>query len=76
MVFMPRSPRRLLSLGRRQEAERALRWLRGKHYDTNAELNIMQVYMQWWAVMTYTCLSTALYSRVFVPDFLECDKNK
>uniref|UniRef100_UPI0037E7282B solute carrier family 2, facilitated glucose transporter member 6 n=1 Tax=Semicossyphus pulcher TaxID=241346 RepID=UPI0037E7282B len=39
LVFMPRSPRRLLSLGREQQAEKALRWLRGKHYDTHIELS-------------------------------------
>ncbi len=43
LVFMPRSPRRLLSLGREQQAEKALRWLRGKHYDTCAELLAIKV---------------------------------
>lgn len=43
LVFMPCSPRRLLSLGREQQAERALRWLRGTHYDTNIELSAIKV---------------------------------
>ncbi|KAF3846676.1 hypothetical protein F7725_003754 [Dissostichus mawsoni] len=34
LVFMPSSPRRLIKLGREQQAEKALRWLRGEHYDT------------------------------------------
>lgn len=43
LVFMPSSPRRLLSLGREQQAEKALRWLRGKDYDTQTELRDIQV---------------------------------
>ncbi|KAM8825449.1 solute carrier family 2, facilitated glucose transporter member 6 isoform 1-T1 [Synchiropus picturatus] len=38
LMFMPSSPRRLLSLHKDQEAERALCWLRGDRYDTNEEL--------------------------------------
>lgn len=43
LVFMPSSPRRLLALGREQQAEGALRWLRGDHYDTRTELSAIQV---------------------------------
>lgn len=43
LVFMPYSPRRLLSLGRTEQADKALRWLRGKHYDTNIELLVIKV---------------------------------
>lgn len=43
LAFMPSSPRRLLALGREQKAERALRWLRGEHYDTHIELRDIQV---------------------------------
>lgn len=43
LAFMPYSPRRLLSLGRTEQADKALRWLRGKHYDTNIELLVIQV---------------------------------
>lgn len=43
LAFMPYSPRRLLSLGRTEQAAKALRWLRGKHYDTNIELLVIQV---------------------------------
>lgn len=43
LVFMPSSPRRLIKLGREQEAEKALRWLRGEHYDTQVEINDIEV---------------------------------
>lgn len=43
LVFMPRSPRRLLSLGQEDKAKKALRWLRGEHYDTHGELLAIQV---------------------------------
>lgn len=76
LVFMPRSPRRLLSLGQQEQAEKALRWLRGKHYDTHVELHAIQVDehkccdafkitlgLQWYMCWTQTlCVST--YSTV------------
>lgn len=43
LLFMPRSPRRLLSLGQVEQAEKALRFLRGKNYDTTAEILAIQV---------------------------------
>lgn len=43
LLFMPRSPRRLLSLGRVEQAEKALRFLRGNNYDTTAEISAIQV---------------------------------
>lgn len=43
MVFMPRSPRRLLSLGQEEKARKALLWLRGEHYDVQTELLAIQV---------------------------------
>lgn len=43
LLFMPRSPRRLLSLGRVEQAEKALRFLRGSNYDTTAEILAIQV---------------------------------
>uniref|UniRef100_A0A3Q3X2N5 Major facilitator superfamily (MFS) profile domain-containing protein n=1 Tax=Mola mola TaxID=94237 RepID=A0A3Q3X2N5_MOLML len=43
LVFMPRSPRRLLSLGKKEQAEKALRWLRGNNYDTHIELHAIQL---------------------------------
>lgn len=43
LLFMPRSPRRLLSLGKVEQAEKALRFLRGEHYDTTAEILAIQV---------------------------------
>lgn len=44
LCFMPSSPRRLLSLGREEKAEKALRWLRGADYDPRPELRLIQVY--------------------------------
>lgn len=46
LAFMPSSPRRLLSLGRQQHAERVLRWLRGNQYDVQTELLAIQVNRQ------------------------------
>uniref|UniRef100_A0A8C6TR77 Solute carrier family 2, facilitated glucose transporter member 8 n=1 Tax=Neogobius melanostomus TaxID=47308 RepID=A0A8C6TR77_9GOBI len=43
LCCMPSSPRRLLSLGREEKAEQALRWLRGPDYDVNPELSAIQV---------------------------------
>uniref|UniRef100_A0A8C6TUX0 Solute carrier family 2 member 6 n=1 Tax=Neogobius melanostomus TaxID=47308 RepID=A0A8C6TUX0_9GOBI len=42
LCCMPSSPRRLLSLGREEKAEQALRWLRGPDYDVNPELSAIQ----------------------------------
>lgn len=46
LLFMPRSPRRLLSLGQVEQAEKALRFLRGENYDTTAEIMAIQVQIQ------------------------------
>lgn len=43
LAFMPSSPRRLLSLGREQKAEAALRWLRGSRYNTHIEISAIKV---------------------------------
>lgn len=43
LAFMPSSPRRLLSLGQVQKAEKVLRWLRGSNYNTNIEISAIQV---------------------------------
>uniref|UniRef100_A0A672GDT1 Solute carrier family 2, facilitated glucose transporter member 8 n=1 Tax=Salarias fasciatus TaxID=181472 RepID=A0A672GDT1_SALFA len=43
LLFMPCSPRRLLSLGQQKQAEQALRWLRGSSFDIHSELNAIQV---------------------------------
>lgn len=43
LVFMPRSPRRLLSLGQVDKAKQAVRWLRGEDYDTHSEILAIQV---------------------------------
>lgn len=43
LVFMPRSPRRLLSLGQEDKAKKVLLWLRGEHYNTHTEVLAIQV---------------------------------
>lgn len=43
LVFMPRSPRRLLSLGQEEKAKKALCWLRGENYDAHSEVLAIQV---------------------------------
>ncbi|XP_057717381.1 solute carrier family 2, facilitated glucose transporter member 6 [Corythoichthys intestinalis] len=42
LVFMPYSPRRLLSLGREEQAERTLLWLRGADYDIQSEIDAIK----------------------------------
>ncbi|XP_076607669.1 solute carrier family 2, facilitated glucose transporter member 6 [Chaetodon auriga] len=66
LVFMPRSPRRLLSLGRQQEAEKALRWLRGKHYDTHAELLTIQHSINTQGRVTWSQLATPIFYRPII----------
>ncbi|XP_070837649.1 solute carrier family 2, facilitated glucose transporter member 6 [Chaetodon trifascialis] len=66
LVFMPRSPRRLLSLGRQQEAESALRWLRGKHYDTHAELLTIQHSINTQGRVTWSQLATPIFYRPII----------
>ncbi|KAG8007137.1 Solute carrier family 2 [Nibea albiflora] len=63
LAFMPCSPRRLLSLGREQQAERALRWLRGKDYDTHIELSAIQHSISKQGRVTWSQLATPLYYR-------------
>lgn len=55
LAFMPSSPRRLLSMGQEQKAEKALHWLRGSQYDIRSELNAIQVrdrYVAFYCVLT------------------------
>ncbi|XP_062295178.1 solute carrier family 2, facilitated glucose transporter member 6 [Scomber scombrus] len=63
LVFMPRSPRRLLSQGREQQAEKALRWLRGKHYDIQIELSAIQHSISTQSKVTLSQLATPVYYR-------------
>ncbi|KAE8282989.1 Solute carrier family 2, facilitated glucose transporter member 6 Glucose transporter type 6 [Larimichthys crocea] len=63
LAFMPCSPRRLLSLGREQQAERALRWLRGKNYDIHIELSAIQHSINTQGKVTWSQLATPLYYR-------------
>ncbi|XP_042248278.1 solute carrier family 2, facilitated glucose transporter member 6 [Thunnus maccoyii] len=66
LTFMPCSPRRLLSLGREQEAEKALRWLRGKHYDTHIELSAIQHSISTQSKVTLSQLATPVYYRPII----------
>ncbi|XP_051243091.1 solute carrier family 2, facilitated glucose transporter member 6 [Dicentrarchus labrax] len=66
LAFMPCSPRRLISLGREQQAEKALRWLRGKHYDTQIELSAIQHSINTRGKVTWSQLATPLYYRPII----------
>ncbi|KAM3863919.1 solute carrier family 2, facilitated glucose transporter member 6 [Diretmus argenteus] len=66
LVLMPCSPRRLLSLGRQQEAETALRWLRGKHYHTHIELSAIQHSINSKGKVTWSELVTPIYYRPII----------
>ncbi|XP_045892899.1 solute carrier family 2, facilitated glucose transporter member 6 [Micropterus dolomieu] len=63
LAFMPSSPRRLLSLGREQQAEKALRWLRGKHYDTHIEISAIKHSINTQGRVTWSQLATPIYYR-------------
>ncbi|XP_047212022.1 solute carrier family 2, facilitated glucose transporter member 6-like [Girardinichthys multiradiatus] len=63
LAFMPSSPRRLLSLGQEQKAEKALRWLRGSNYNTNIELNAIQQSINTQVKITWSQLLTPIYYR-------------
>ncbi|XP_040918565.1 solute carrier family 2, facilitated glucose transporter member 6 [Toxotes jaculatrix] len=63
LAFMPSSPRRLLSLGREQQAEKVLRWLRGSHYDTQTELSAIQHSIKTQSRVTWSQLATPIYYR-------------
>ncbi|KAK1878336.1 Solute carrier family 2 facilitated glucose transporter member 6 [Dissostichus eleginoides] len=63
LVFMPSSPRRLIKLGREQQAEKALRWLRGEHYDTQVEINDIQQSINIQAKVSWSQLATPMYYR-------------
>ncbi|KAM9844291.1 solute carrier family 2, facilitated glucose transporter member 6 [Aulostomus maculatus] len=66
LVFMPRSPRRLLSLGREEQAERALRWLRGANYDTQVELSAIQHSIRMQSRVTCSQLATPTFYRPII----------
>ncbi|XP_054860998.1 solute carrier family 2, facilitated glucose transporter member 6 isoform X2 [Amphiprion ocellaris] len=66
LVFMPSSPRRLLSLGRQQKAEEALRWLRGSQYDTHIELSAIQHSINTQTKLTLSQLGTPNYYRPII----------
>uniref|UniRef100_A0A3Q3WG15 Solute carrier family 2, facilitated glucose transporter member 8 n=1 Tax=Mola mola TaxID=94237 RepID=A0A3Q3WG15_MOLML len=66
LVFMPRSPRRLLSLGKKEQAEKALRWLRGNNYDTHIELHAIQHSINTQGKLTWSQLGTPVYYRPII----------
>ncbi|XP_029365198.1 solute carrier family 2, facilitated glucose transporter member 6 isoform X2 [Echeneis naucrates] len=66
LAFMPSSPRRLLSLGREQKAEQALRWLRGRNYDTQVELSAIQRSINTQRKITWSQLATPSYYRPII----------
>ncbi|XP_026179913.1 solute carrier family 2, facilitated glucose transporter member 6 [Mastacembelus armatus] len=66
LMFMPSSPRRLLSLGRVQKAEKALRWLRGSQYDTHSELSAIQHSINTQEKVTLSQLVTPVYYRPII----------
>nr|XP_057905952.1 solute carrier family 2, facilitated glucose transporter member 6 [Doryrhamphus excisus] len=61
LVFMPDSPRRLVSLGREEKAERALRWLRGADYDVQSELDAVKHSVSLQRHVTWSQLATPVY---------------
>uniref|UniRef100_A0A3Q2QBJ0 Solute carrier family 2, facilitated glucose transporter member 8 n=1 Tax=Fundulus heteroclitus TaxID=8078 RepID=A0A3Q2QBJ0_FUNHE len=63
LVFMPSSPRRLLSLGQEQKAEKALRWLRGSNYNTNIELSAIKHSINTQVKITWSQLAMPIYYR-------------
>ncbi|XP_042360219.1 solute carrier family 2, facilitated glucose transporter member 6 [Plectropomus leopardus] len=66
LTFMPSSPRRLLVLGRDQKAEKALQWLRGKHYDTQIELSAIKHSISTQGKVTWSQLATPNYYRPII----------
>ncbi|KAM9393262.1 solute carrier family 2, facilitated glucose transporter member 6 [Pholidichthys leucotaenia] len=63
LAFMPSSPRRLLSNGERDKAEKALHWLRGSQYDIEAELRDIQDSVNAQPKLTLSQLTTPNYYR-------------
>uniref|UniRef100_A0A672YKK8 Solute carrier family 2, facilitated glucose transporter member 8 n=1 Tax=Sphaeramia orbicularis TaxID=375764 RepID=A0A672YKK8_9TELE len=66
LVFMPSSPRRLLSLGREQQAEKNLRWLRGNNYDTRSEISEIQHSINTQSKVTLSQLGTPVYYKPII----------
>ncbi|XP_037648245.1 solute carrier family 2, facilitated glucose transporter member 6 [Sebastes umbrosus] len=66
LAFMPSSPRRLLALGREQQAEKALRSLRGKHYDTHIELSAIKHSINTQGKVTWSQLATPVFYRPII----------
>ncbi|KAM6954405.1 solute carrier family 2, facilitated glucose transporter member 6 [Aplochiton taeniatus] len=63
LSFMPCSPRRLLSLGEVDQADRALHWLRGPNYLTAGELAAIQRSINTQGKVTWSELATPIYYK-------------
>ncbi|XP_077397217.1 solute carrier family 2, facilitated glucose transporter member 6 [Festucalex cinctus] len=63
LVFMPYSPRRLLSLDREEQAVRALHWLRGADYDIQSELDAIKHSIRLQSRVTWSQLAKPVYYR-------------
>ncbi|XP_015244124.1 PREDICTED: solute carrier family 2, facilitated glucose transporter member 6-like [Cyprinodon variegatus] len=63
LAFMPSSPRRLLSLGQVQKAEKVLRWLRGSNYNTNIEISAIQHSINTQVKITWAQLASPIYYK-------------
>ncbi|XP_061838089.1 solute carrier family 2, facilitated glucose transporter member 6 [Nerophis lumbriciformis] len=66
LVFMPDSPRRLLSLEREQQAELALRWLRGADYDVQSELDAIKLSVSLQRHLPWSQLAKPVYYRPII----------
>uniref|UniRef100_A0A3Q0SIP2 Solute carrier family 2 member 6 n=1 Tax=Amphilophus citrinellus TaxID=61819 RepID=A0A3Q0SIP2_AMPCI len=67
LAFMPSSPRRLLSLGREQHAERVLRWLRGSQYDVQIHRLVMRFLQQMTGITPILVYLEPIFKKTNVP---------
>ncbi|XP_062263747.1 solute carrier family 2, facilitated glucose transporter member 6 [Platichthys flesus] len=63
LVFMPSSPRRLLSMGQEEKAKKVLLWLRGSRYDTHIELRAIQHSISMQSKVTWSQLGTPVFYK-------------
>jgi hypothetical protein len=70
MIFMPDSPMYLISKQKHEEARKALQWLRGKHYNVDAELKEMQLSNEEEQKIGSISLTTLFTKGVYLRPFL------